>query len=220
MSVRIPLIGVGLAVLIGAAYVFLLYLPLSQEQTAVNEETAQLESQRAALAAEVAELERIRANEPALRAAFDRLDDLIPQDIAQPAALETFQSTAEAAGVEIRSLSFSDAVPADPPALASGDQQLGVITTTMVLEGGYFETIDFLRRLEVDSPRAVLLETVAIAEGEESFPALSTSWTGRLFALIPALPDPAAAPTPAPGGTTPPPPEGAAPPAENEQEAL
>ena len=53
------------------------------------------------------------------------------------------------------------AVPAD-----TGDPgtTLTNIPVTMVVHGGYFRTVDFFRRVEVDVPRAVLVQTVNIAE--------------------------------------------------------
>lgn len=206
MNLRIPLLAVGAALLVGIAFVFLLYQPLAQEEAAVRAETVQLEGQQAGLSAQIAELEQIRSDEPRIRELLARLEELIPSQVAQPRALEELQATANTAGVSIRSVSFSDPVPAVPAVPAPNSMQLGVITTTMVLEGGYFQAVDFLRRLELEGPRAVLTQSVAVAEGEQSFPSLSTTWTGQLFALIPAdvvagapvpVPVPSAATSPA-----------------------
>lgn len=186
MNLRIPLVAVGVALLVGIAFVFLLYQPLTQDEAAVRAETIGLEGQQAGLSAQIAELEQIRSNEPRIRDLLAQLEELIPSEVAQPRALEELQATADTAGVSVRSVSFSDPVPAVPAVPAPNNAQLGVITTTMVLEGGYFQAVDFLRRLELEGPRAVLTQSVAVSEGEESFPSLSTTWTGQLFALIPA----------------------------------
>lgn len=197
-NLRIPILAVVAALLLGLAFIFLLYQPRSDEQAALEAERDQLQSQQAGVQAEIAELERIRSQEPQFREILARLDQLIPTDVAQPKALADFQATADTAGVEIRSVNFSDPVPAQPPVVAPTGQQLAVITTTMVLEGGYFEAVDFLRRLELEGPRAVLTQTVSVVEGQEQFPSLSTTWTGQLFALLPPEDFAAGATVPAP----------------------
>lgn len=202
MNLRIPLVAVGVAVLVGLAFVFLLYQPLAQEEAAVLAETAQLQGQQAGLSAQIAELEQIESNEARIRELLAQLEELIPSEVAQPRALEELQAAADTAGVSIRSVNFSDPIPAVPAVPAPNNSQLGVITTTMVLEGGYFQAVDFLRRLELEGPRAVLTQNVAVTEGEETFPSLSTTWTGQLFALIPAdAVAGAAAPVPVPGAS-------------------
>lgn len=212
MSLRIPLVAVGAALLVGVAFVFLLYRPLGEEQTTLAAETVALEVQQASVSAQIAELEQIRSDEPRTRELLSRLEELIPSEVAQPRTLEELQAVADTAGVSIRSVSFADPAPAVPAVPAPDGQQLGVITTTVVMEGGYFQAVDFLRRLELDGPRAVLTQSVAVAEGEQRFPSLSTTWTGQLFALIPAdvvageeapVPNPSAAPgaTPSPSAS-------------------
>jgi hypothetical protein len=82
----------------------------------------------------------------------------------------------------------------DAPSTGTPDTVLASINTTMVVEGGYFQAVDFFRRVEVDVPRAVLMQNLSMGEAE-AFPVLSTNWTGQLFTVIP---DPSPAPPPAP----------------------
>lgn len=205
MNLRIPLVAVGLALLVGLAFVFLLYNPLGQAQAALEAETVALQGQQVTVSAQIAELEQIRSDEPRTRELLSQLEQLIPSEVAQPKALDELQAAADTSGVILKSVSFADAVPAAPAVPAPGGQQLGVIATTLVMEGGYFQAVDFLRRLELEGPRAVLTQSVAVAEGEATFPSLSTTWTGQLFALVPAdVVAGAAAPgplPPAPGAT-------------------
>jgi hypothetical protein len=66
----------------------------------------------------------------------------------------------------------------------------------MVVDGGYFETVDFFRRLELDVARAAHVDTVAIAESEHHYPLLATTWTGKLFGILPVT-APSSTPSPA-----------------------
>jgi Tfp pilus assembly protein PilO len=185
VSLRVPLVGLLIAVLLSVAFFFLLYQPRSEEQAALQAETAQLESQQASVRAEIAELERIRSDEPRIRSILARLDQLIPAEVAQPQVLDQFQALSDSAGTNLTSVTFADPVPAVPPAAASDGSQLAVITTSVVLEGGFYEAVDFLRRVEQDGSRAMVVDSVSAAEGEDGFPALTTTVSARLFALLP-----------------------------------
>ena len=67
------------------------------------------------------------------------------------------------------------------------DTTLASIPITMVVDGGYFRIVDFFRRLEVEVPRAVLVESVSVEEQQDAgFPTLRATWTGQMFAVLPA----------------------------------
>lgn len=203
MTSRAPLIGALTAVLLAVAFYFLLYSPRNDDLAAVREETVALETQRASLVNEVAHLREIEGNQVQIRAALARLEEYIPTGTAQSTAVRQFQLVADASGVEIISVVFAPPVPVlDAPPTGSSDTVLASVPVTMTLDGGYFQAVDFFRRLEVETPRALLLSDLSLVEGEDEFPALTTTWNGLLFAVVPApvLPlDPAAAPeAPAP----------------------
>lgn len=199
MRSRAPLFGLLAALVLTAIFWFGLYRPAAARQEAFELETATLQGEAASLQARIARLEEVRSDEVAIRASLARLEEFIPTNLAQPSAIRQFQASADAAGVEIESVAFEvpEVVQGAPPTGTAGTV-LGAIPVTAVLRGGYFQMVDFFRRLEVEVPRAVLVQSVAVAEDDEAgFPTLTTSWTGRLFAEIPApAPDPAAAPAP------------------------
>lgn len=194
------LIGVLVALVLGVAFYFLLYQPKADEQELLEQETAQLEQQQQQLRNQIEQLERIQANEVEIRAALARLEEFIPSGPAQPTVIRQFQLTADAAGVEIESVSFEPPAPvAGAPATGEPDTALAQIPLAMVLRGGYFQMVDFFRRLEVDVPRAALVTSIAVAEdAEDEFPTLATTWGGNLFAVVPVA---ATAVTPVPGAT-------------------
>lgn len=186
MTQRVPLIVVACAVLLTIAFWYLLYQPQRVEQARYVDESAQLEGQRSQLQAEIAGLRDIEENDEDHRSRLMRLVEFIPEDPAQPSALRELQRASDESGVEIAELTFADpaAVPGAPE---TGDAEttLARIALQMTVEGGYFQVVDLLRRIEVDMARAVKIDTVAIAESVEEFPRLSVTWTGHVFAVLP-----------------------------------
>jgi hypothetical protein len=72
-----------------------------------------------------------------------------------------------------------------PPPSGDEDTVLAKVDVAMHVEGGYFQVVDFFRRIEVDVPRAVLMSALGISEAQDEFPLLSTNWNGQLFTVIP-----------------------------------
>lgn len=187
MRARLPLIaGLGAALLLGVAFYFLLWQPRVQEQEDLEAEIATLQARQAQLSNEIRQLEEIQANELQIRAALARLEDFIPTGAAQPTVIRQFQLSADAAGVQIDTVTFGQPEPVEgAPATGDPSLVLAAIPVTMVTEGGYFQQVDLFRRLEVDVPRAVLVLNVAMSEGAAGFPSLSATWSGSIYALVP-----------------------------------
>lgn len=200
---RAPLFGLLAAVLLGFAFFFFLYSPASDRQAELQAETATLESQEQALRSQIAALEQIRSREPEIRAQLARLQQLIPDGPAQPTAIRELQISADLAGVEITAVTFGTPIVVDgaPPTGTPGTT-LASVPVSVVVEGGYFQAVDFFRRLEVDVPRAILLQSLSAAASAEDFPELTSTVTGQLFTVVPVTAEtPAAAPTPGPSGS-------------------
>lgn len=185
MTRRVPVIVVAVALLLTVAFWFLLYKPLDERQAAYRDETTQLEAQGAQLQAEIATLLEVQENEDDYRSQLVRLEEYIPEDPAQPEALRELQRIADQSGVEITEMTYADpeVVPGAPD---TGDPEtlLAAIPTQMVVEGGYFQVVDLLRRVEVDMNRAIKIDTVTMAEAEEEFPEIAVTWTGQIFAVL------------------------------------
>ena len=186
-----PLLGAIAALVIAVAFYFLLYKPASEEQARVQAETATLIGQKNDLEQQIAQLRDIEARQVEINAAKARLEEYIPNGPAQPSVIRHFQTTADASGSDIGSVTFGDPTVPDaadgaaPADTGTPGTTLANIPVTMVLEGGYFQTVDFFRRLEVDVPRAVLVQTVDVAEETDAgYPTLQTTWTGQIFAVI------------------------------------
>lgn len=212
---RPPVIGLLVALVLALAFYFLLYKPASEEQAAIEAETATLEAQQAQLTTQIAQLRDIEARQVEINAARARLEEYIPEGPSLPSAIRQFQRAADAAGADIESVIFDTPAVPDPATTGTAagdtgdpDTTLANIPITMTVNGGYFRVVDFFRRLEVETPRAVLVQSVsAVEEPEAGFPTLAVTWTGQMFAVVPiteigtgggTAPVPTATPTPTP----------------------
>ena len=212
---RVPLAAGGIALLLAVAFYFLAYSPRSDEQAQLETETAELQQRDSQLRAQIAQLEDIKANEGEIRRLLARARQLIPGLHAQPPLLGQLQRAADDAGVQVNQLALEDPTlvldPAgQPPDTGTPGTALAAIPVTMTVEGGYFQIVDLFRRLESDAERAILVQTLEAAEGDDGFPDLTMTWGGRLFAVLPveeigdaaALVEAAPTPSPTPAAAT------------------
>ena len=197
-----PIIGLLVGLLLTAAFWFLLYQPQNERQGELEAEIADLEGQASSLQAQIDSLEAIKADEVQIRAALARAEEYIPSGIAQPSAIRQLQRTADLAGTTLQILTFGNAqapTGVDAAAIDTGDptQVLAEIPVTIAVDGGYFQIVDFLRRVEADVPRAMLIQNVLMEESPDGdFPRLRATLTSKLFAIVNADALPIA-----PGGT-------------------
>jgi Tfp pilus assembly protein PilO len=212
-------IGVAVALLLTVAFWFLLYKPADNEQKLIETEILNLQAQQSDLKSDIALLRDVKRREVEIRAAMARLEEYIPLGPDQPAAIRQFQTIADDAGADIMSVTWGEpVVPQAAAGVAPADTgtpqtTLANIPVTMVIEGGYFQVVDFFRRVEVELPRAVLVNQVDIVEAQAGFPRLSTTWNGQLFSVVDTAdlvdvttgggttPTPGATPTPTPSAT-------------------
>jgi Tfp pilus assembly protein PilO len=214
---RAPLLVAVAAVLLTAAMWFLLVAPQREEQARLRDEIAAIVARQNAQRLQIARLEEIKANELDVRADIARMEQYIPDGAAQPSAIRQLQLVADASGVEISSVTFSEPVAvAGAPAPPVSGTVLASVPVSMVVEGGYFQVADFLRRMEVEIPRAVLVDSITITEAQQParFPTLSVTMMTRMFTVVPAVavaPAPGSPPGPPPASPQPasPPPAGA-----------
>jgi hypothetical protein len=118
--------------------------------------------------AEIAGLEAVRANQPVLDEDLAELERLVPGEIAQPVAIAAFQRAADRAGVALSALTFADPQPVVPEVALADGRILSSLSATMTVDGGYFQTVDLLRRVQEDGPRAVMVDTLSIAPSRRS----------------------------------------------------
>ncbi len=187
MIAKAPYLAIAACVLLAAAFFFLAWQPKDDEQTALEDETAQLEREASSLRNEIAALEEIKANEVEIRATIAKIGEYVPEGPAQGEVMRQLQDAADAAGVTVESMQFGEPQRVEEaPDTGEPGTVLASIDSSFNLEGEYFQIVDFMRRIEVDVPRAVLIRQLSLSEGgEEGFPTLSGSWSGDLFAVVP-----------------------------------
>lgn len=208
MRRRAPLLAVVAALLLSVLTWMFLVTPQREERALLLEETETIRAAQERTQLEIARLEEIRDNELEVRAAIARLDQYIPSGPAQPSAIRQLQLAADAAGVEITQLTFSEPqVMLDAPSPAEPGHVMAEIAVALTVEGGYFQGTDFMRRVESELPRAIMVDSLTANEAPapRSYPELAISMTARIFAVVPAsaLPGaataPSASPSPSPG---------------------
>lgn len=188
------LIALGAVALVTLAFLFLIK-PKLDEANELRVEAEDLQGQQATVRTQIQALQDVRSRSPNLEAELAAVSAVIPEDPALPAALRQLQMAADDSGVTLVSVSPSTPANAgieDAPRLAS-------ITVNLAIEGGYFQVVDFLRRIEdpVITARGFLIQDVGVSTQE--YPTLTVSVAATMFSLLDAPAE--ATPEPEPTGT-------------------
>jgi Tfp pilus assembly protein PilO len=170
-------------ILLVAMFYLLVFQPAREELAEVEDRIAVQEEQQRMLRAEIERLETVRQTAPDVEAELAAADAVVPRDTALPAALRQLQVAADEAGIVLSSI--STARPAelpDPP-----EPGLSSIGLNLQVAGGYFQVVDFLRRVEDPSitSRGILWNTATVARSADAYPELQVSLSGNAFAVIP-----------------------------------
>ena len=196
MTRKIALGAVGASLVLLIAWFVLLWGP----QGGKLEDAREREEVAAAANGEL-ELRRDRllaaqADAPALLAKVETLRVAIPDDPQLPEFLLEANEAATSSGVDFLSIS-----PAEPVASADASAA-SAVNLTVTVDGGYFQVLDYLNRLEA-MDRIVIVDTLSLAPsgGEDGGPVgLSVSLAARMFTT--AAPGGVPGTTPAPATTT------------------
>ncbi len=184
---RIPAAGAAAALLLTAVYVVAFHSPRSDRIATLRAESKQLRAQQATLKKNIDALEKVAAHEPEFNAARRLLDNLIPPGLSQATLLAQIQTAAQAAGVQLASVTFSDPkIPEGAPESTVPGTVLAAMPLTIVVHGPFPGITNMLRRMEAEKQRAVLIQEVALTEADAGFPMLTGTWSGLAYALLPA----------------------------------
>jgi Tfp pilus assembly protein PilO len=186
------------AILIVALFYVLLFQPAREEvatieASIVTEQTAQQE-----LAVEIARLRAVREQAPEVEAQLAAAEAIVPRDAALPSALRQLQLAADEAGIVMQSVTTSRPTLLEGSADGEGSAQglpteaLAAVDVNVQLIGGYFQVVDFLRRIEdpAISPRGLDWNNATVARSGDEYPNLQVSLSGQLYALISVPPPP------------------------------
>lgn len=180
MSRQAMLLSVLLAVALVVLSFFFLIKPRMDEVTELEVQAEDIRAQQVQIQDEIAQLEEVRAQSPNLEAELAAIGAIIPDSPLLPATLRQLQMAGDESGVTLVSVA-----PARPTAAnAEGLPELSTIPLSVTLEGGYFQVVDFLRRIEdpVITPRGILVTGVTVNPSE--YPTLSVNITAAMFALL------------------------------------
>jgi Tfp pilus assembly protein PilO len=189
MKQRTLVFGVVGVVAVVALWWFFVMAPIRSDADEVADETEQLRREESALAAQVAELRDIESRGPEIEAELAELREALPEFADLAEFVNAANSIAETAGITWLSVAPSEPVPTGG---------IGTVNMSIQVEGGYFQVLDYLNRLE-ELPRLVLVDTIGVtaagAEGTGTFgaPPLTASLTARMFTLSTSAVDPGGA---------------------------
>ena len=181
---QILLAGLGAVLLIALFYV-LIFQPSREQLAVVEAEIATEQVMQQELTTEIARLRAVREQAPEAEAQLVAAEAIVPRDAALPSALRQLQLAADESGLVLAAVTTSR--PVEFPDTADG---LSSIAMNVQLEGGYFQVVDFLRRVEDPTISARGLNWSSANISVDEYPNLSVSLTGSIFALI-ASPPPA-----------------------------
>lgn len=175
---QIMLSGLG-AVLLIALFFVLLYQP-NREAVAETEERIAAEQQtQQELQTEINRLRSVRDEAPEVEAQLAAAEAIVPRDPGLPSALRQLQLAADESGLILATVSTARPVPVD-----GGPDDLSLITINAQLQGGYFQIVDFLRRVEDPgiTPRGLLW--TSLGANIDEYPELNVTLAGELYAML------------------------------------
>lgn len=175
MTRNTAIVAVLAVVLIAVLWFMFLFKPASDELTQVNTEIADAQAQQQQLEGQLARLRDIRQDVTSIEAELAAYNTVITPDPGLPSLLRQFQTAANDSGLELMR------VAPGQPAEIDGLPEIQAISLAVEVSGGYFQLVDFLRRIEdpIVVGRGVLIDGVQISLDE--YPTLSIGITARVF---------------------------------------
>ena len=181
-------------VLVAVLFYFFVWSPKSDEIEQIEAEIETVEQQQAVLQQRISALQEVRNNAPELEAAVVAAESIVPRDIAQASAIRQLQLAADESGVDLPTVTFGR-----PTQIQDAEPGLASIQVSVQILGGYYQIVDFYRRVEdpTISPRGFTWDTVNLAA--EEYPTLTAAASGSMYALLPTPPAPEPTPEPTTG---------------------
>jgi Tfp pilus assembly protein PilO len=196
---RGPLIAIiGGAVVLILLWYLVLFSPTSSDLKHARADVAAAQSHKQELENTIRRLTELSKNAPQQQASLNALKAGIPPNPDLGGFILQANDIASTAGIDWLSIA-----PAPPVATIGG--QSSTIAVSMQIDGGFFQVLDYLNRLE-DLPRLVIVDTISVSAGGATAntgtsgstgsvtdttttggaPDLSVTLTGRMFTTAPA----------------------------------
>jgi Tfp pilus assembly protein PilO len=174
MNNRTVAVGVAAAVVIVAAWWLFFFAPVRNDTTKANKDVDAAKAETRDLEVKNKQLEDLQRHAPQIKADRDRLRHAVPETPELGTFIQQLNQLAADTGVKWVSVG-----PQQPSAgTASGTTQLSIS-----VEGGYFEVLDYINRLE-SLPRLVVVDQLSVGGGQTdggSPGTLHASLTARMF---------------------------------------
>jgi len=180
------------AILVIALFFVFVFQPAREELAEVEDQIAAEQTEQERLEGEIERLRLVREAAPTVEAELATADAIIPQGPALPALVRQLQLAADESGITLNSVTTGRPAELEE----SPGEGLSSIDVSTQLEGGYFQVVDFLRRIEdpAITPRGIEWLNSTVNRDDESYPDLSVTLAGRAYAVIdvplPAEPEP------------------------------
>jgi Tfp pilus assembly protein PilO len=184
---RVQVLLVALAaVLLVVLFWFLAWQPGQEERDELEQQIAAVQVRQQELTAERGRLREVRERAPEIEAEIATAHRIIPTFADVPGVLRLLQSTADDSGVVLRVVQ-----PTRPQQLDPAPAGLSFIGLTLQLEGGYFQIVDFLRRIEdpTITARGLRWEGATLTRDDDAYPVLEVALTGSLYTQLPVAPE-------------------------------
>lgn len=188
------------AVAVIALFFVLIFQPARAELAEVEDRIAQEQAEQTRLEGEIERLRLVRESAPGVEADLAAADAIVPRDPALPALVRQLQSAADESGITLTSVATGRPVELqDSPV-----EGLSVINVNAQIEGGYFQVVDFLRRIEQPSisPRGLAWVNASVTRDDATYPDLGVTLAGRAYAVVEVPLPPEAEPAAEPDGAT------------------
>lgn len=207
MRNRPVVVGVAAALVVVVLWWLLVFSGIRSDTSDVEDEVEAARQERQSLQAQLDRLEDLEARGPEIEAQLLALREALPEQPDLASFITQAYDIGNAAGVVWVSVAPSDPV------------QTGAVATiqlTVEVQGGYFQVLDYLDRLE-ELPRFVTVDSISVSTDDASggqgagasfggAPGLRASLTARMFSLS-AVREPVATTTTSVPGTSPAPEE-------------
>lgn len=176
MTRQQSLLSVLAVVVVVAAWWFVFMAPRNEAIAALRDEVEVARTQQATVRARIRALEAVRTAAPDIEAELASARTLLPRSASLPSALRQLQDAADSSGLVL------DAVAPTRPVPHADRDDLQSFTVSVAVSGGYYQWVDFVRRVEDPSlvGRGVLVEALDVTPLE--YPLLAGNVQLRMFA--------------------------------------
>lgn len=186
MNRRVLAIGAGAAAVIVLLWYFALWKPRANDLDNAKDRRARAEAAAAQLQTEIDRLRAEQRQEPLRRAQLERVRTLIPDDPNLAQFILDANDAAVRAGIDF--ISISPALPAAGTATTAPGAPVAPagaappeIKLALQINGGYFQVLDFVNRLDA-LPRLVVTDGLTLSA--DAAARISVSLTARMFTHV------------------------------------